>query len=202
MTLTMKAEETAATGSWRPARRWLLSFAGFPLGGLAAMLTVGAVDGRATAALGGLVTGTVLGAAQAIALRADRRVTAAWILATALGLSVGLAVGSAAVGYGTAMGDLAVQGVATGLAVGLLQALVVRDRLGVLVALWPAYLAGAYAIGWTVTAAVGVQVEDQFTVFGAAGAITVAALTTVLPVALSRHRPAVTPITTTERKQS
>jgi hypothetical protein len=168
------------------ALRWLASFVGFPLGGLAAMVLVGPVDSAATALAGGLVTGTVLGAAQAWALRpvlgADRRTTATWVAATAAGLAVGLTLGSGLVDHGTGIGDLAVQGVVSGAFVGLAQTLVLRGRIGRLAALWPAYLAGAWALGWTITTSVGVSVEDQFTVFGAAGAITVAALTTVLPV--------------------
>jgi hypothetical protein len=181
---TLTATAAPAT-RLRPALRWLGSFVGFPLGGLAAMVLVGHVDSRPTAVLGGLVTGAVLGVVQAAALRTDRRTTLAWVVTTAFGLSAGLATGSTAVGYATGIGDLAIQGLASGAVVGLLQALVLRDRLGALAALWPAYLAGAYALGWTITTAVGVQVEDQFTIFGAAGAITVAALTTVLPVAIA-----------------
>ncbi len=170
----------------RPALRWLASFVGFPLGGLAAMVLVGPVDSRPTALLGGLVTGAVLGAVQAWALRHDRRATITWAGATALGLAAGLTLGSGLVDYGTGAGDLAVQGLVSGALVGLAQAVVLRDRLGRVAALWPAYLAGAWALGWTVTTAAGVQVEDQFTVFGAAGAITVAALTTVLPIVLRK----------------
>jgi hypothetical protein len=175
----------------RPALRWLASFVGFPLGGLAAMVLVGPVDSRPTAVLGGLVTGAVLGVVQAWALGpllgADRRTAGAWVTATAIGLAAGLTLGSGLVDFGTGAGDLAVQGLASGALVGLAQSLVLRGRIGRLAALWPAYLAGAWALGWTVTTAAGVQVEDQFTVFGAAGALTVAALTTVLPVVLRKE---------------
>ena len=37
-----------------------------------------------------------------------------------------------------------------------------------------------WALGWTVTTLVGVAVEEQFSVFGAAGAITFSALSGVL----------------------
>jgi hypothetical protein len=165
--------------------RWLGSFIGFPLGGLAAIVLVGPVDTHITAVLGGLVTGTVLGTAQALALGLDRRTAGAWVIATAVGLALGLTLGSGLVDFDTGMRDLAVQGLVSGALVGVAQAEVLRARVGRLAALWPAYLAGAWALGWTITTAVGVQVEDHFAVFGAAGAITVAALTTVLPVALA-----------------
>lgn len=185
--MTTTAPTATRTGA-RPALivlRWLVSFAGFPLGGLAAMLLVGQVDTQLNAALGGLVTGTLLGAVQAWALRTDRRTALAWIIATAVGLSVGLAIGATLVQFGTTLSDLGLQGAISGGVVGLAQAAVLR-RGGRIVAIWPAYLAGAWALGWTITTSVGVQVEDHFTVFGAAGAITVAALTSVLPLFLSR----------------
>ncbi len=170
--------------------RWVASFAGFPLGGLAAMTLTGPVDGTAAALAGGLVTGAVLGAAQAWALKAGRRVATAWVAATAAGLGVGLAAGASLVDFQTGLAQLATQGAVTGAVVGLAQAVVLRSsgRFGVAALLWPAYLALVWALGWTVTTAVGVQVEEQFTVFGAAGAITVALLTSVLPLVLDRTR--------------
>ena len=179
---------TPTTDSLRVALRWVVSFVGFPLGGLAAMLLVGPVDAPLAAAVGGLVTGSVLGTAQAVALRADRRTSAAWVGATALGLAAGLTLGSGLVGFGTVLPDQvpsSQRGAVSGACVGLAQLVVIR-RVGRLAAAWPAYLAGAWALGWTITTTVGVQVEDQFTVFGAAGAVTVAALTSVLPILLSR----------------
>jgi hypothetical protein len=185
MSTTAPTTTSPRTGTVRIVARWLVSFAGFPLGGLAAILLVGPVDTLLTAALGGLVTGTVLGAVQAWALRTDRRTALAWIVATAGGLAVGLTIGGGLVGFGTALSDLALQGAISGAVVGLAQAVVFR-RVGPIVALWPAYLAGAWALGWTITTSIGVQVEEHFTVFGAAGAVTVAVLTSVLPLFLSR----------------
>ncbi|WP_395658421.1 hypothetical protein [Nocardioides sp.] len=171
----------------RTALRWLASFTGFPLGGLAAMVLVGPVDSVATAAAGGLVTGAVLGTVQGWAMRADRRTAAAWSATTALGLAVGLALGSSLVGFDTTMAALAVQGIVSGAFVGAAQAGLLHRRLGRLAIAWPAYLAGAWALGWTITTAIGVEVDEQFTVFGSAGAVTVAALTTVLPTLLVRR---------------
>ena len=47
-------------------------------------------------------------------------------------------------------------------------------------------LSAAWALGWTITTAVGVEVGEQFTVFGSSGAVTVTALTLVLPYLLNR----------------
>jgi hypothetical protein len=160
------------------------------------MLLVGPVDSLPAALLGGMVTGTVLGAAQGLGQRLDVREVATWAAATAVGLGVGLAAGAAAVGYDTQLTDLVIQGVICGVAVGLAQSVVLARRNtrsrgrspAWLVYAWPAYLGLAWALGWTLTTLVGVQVEDQFTVFGAAGAVTVTALTSVLPLVQGRAR--------------
>ena len=170
----------------RAVARWAVSFAGFPLGGLAAMLVTGPVDGPAAAVGGGLLTGAVLGTVQGLTLRLDRRRLLGWAAATAVGLAAGLTAGATAVGYGTTLGDLAVQGALTGLAVGAAQGVVLRRTARPLALAWPAYLAAVWALGWVVTTSIGVQVEEQFTVFGSAGALTVTLLTAVLPVVLAR----------------
>jgi hypothetical protein len=175
----------------RTLARWMVSFLGFPLGGLAALTLFGPVDNPASALAGGLVTGIVLGGFQAWALHASRRGAVGWVLATAIGLAVGLTTGSWLVGYATGLRDLAIQGAVTGAVVGLAQAVALWRRGGAVVLLWPVYLAAVWAAGWTVTTLVGVRVDDQFTVFGAAGAVTATLLTGVLPVRLAA-RPAPT----------
>jgi hypothetical protein len=150
------------------------------------MLVTGPVDTPLAAAAGGALTGAVLGVVQGLALRLDRRALLGWTVATAVGLAAGLAAGAAVVGFGTSLGDLAVQGAISGLAVGAAQALVLRRRARPLALAWPAYLAVVWALGWVVTTSIGVRVQEQFTVFGSAGAFTVTALTAVLPLVLAR----------------
>jgi hypothetical protein len=176
---------TTAPTTARIVGRWMVSFLGFPLGGFAALALTDPVNSVTNALIGGLTTGAVLGAVQAWALRFDRRQLMVWALATALGLAVGLALGAWLVDFHTSIGDLALQGAVTGAFVGLAQAVVLSHRTRRLAAVWPLYLAGAYALGWVVTTAGGIAVEEQFTTFGAYGALTVAALTAVLPVVLS-----------------
>jgi len=171
----------------RVVLRWLATFPGFPLGGLAALLLVGPIDNPAAALSGGLISGAILGLAQAWGIGCDRRAAIEWATATSIGFGAGLAVGAGLVGYDTDLRDLILQGAVTGLAVGLAQATLLIRPLGRVAATWPAYLAVTWALGWTLTTAVGVQVDDQFTVFGAAGAITVTAITSVLPFALIRR---------------
>ena len=179
--------QAPARRSWqRAAGRWIVTFAGFPAGGFAAMLLVGPVDSPLTAAAGGLVTGAILGAVQAFGLGRSGPPAWQWITATAVGLLVGLTAGAAAVDYATSLTALVIQGAVTGLAVGAAQAVVLRKRFGPLAFAWPAALALIWAVGWAVTTSIGVQVDDQFTVFGSAGAIVVTALTAVLPVLINR----------------
>jgi hypothetical protein len=171
--------------SLRLGLRWLITFVGFPLGGLLSEL-VGPVDAPTAAIAGGALTGLTIGAVQSWALRPERIPAGPWIAATAVGFAVGLGVGAAAVDYGTSMGDLAVQGAVCGLGVGLAQAVVLRERLGAAAFLWAPALAGIWALGWTITAAIGVDVERQYTVFGSSGAIVVTLITMALPFALAR----------------
>ena len=192
---------TRDEGRVRTVGRWMVSFTGFPLGGLTAHLVVGPVDGPAAAIVGGLITGVILGAIQWWGLGPARPRPAPWIGATGLGLLAGLTVGAAAVDHGTGIGALAVMGAISGLAVGVAQAVVLRARLGVRVLAWPPVVAGAWALGWTITTAVGVDVDARWTVFGSGGAITVTALTAVLPLVLNRRGPTSGP-TTTARSSS
>ena len=181
---TAEAPTTAPPSPARTVLRWMLSFAGFPLGGFAAMVIVGPVDSLGSAVAGGLLTGLVLGAVQAWALRLGGRTGTFWALATAAGLAVGLSVGAAAVGFGTDLVDLQLQGAVSGAAVGTAQAVLLWPRTGRWALVWPVYLAAAWVAGWSVTTEIGVAVGEQFTVFGSAGAVTVAVLTSVLPLLL------------------
>jgi len=182
-TVTTAPPTRASTG--RIIARWMISFAGFPLGGVAAILLTGPMLSTTSALSGGLVTGAVLGLVQAWAMRADRRLLLAWVVATAAGLAVGLVAASQVVNFATALSDLALQGVLSGAAVGLAQAVVLWSRIGRIALAWPAYLAGVWAAGWTVTTSIGVKVSDQFIVFGSSGALVAALLTSVLPVVLA-----------------
>jgi hypothetical protein len=177
------AQPATRSGS---ALRWLPTFLGFPLGGLLAELVVGPVDGLGPALAGGAITGLVLGAVQSWGLGAAGPPARRWIAATGLGLAVGLALGAAAVGYGTDAGDLVTQGAICGLAVGSAQALVLGGRAAWL---WAPALSALWALGWATTAAIGVDVERQYTVFGSSGALVVTVATMALPVALAARGP-------------
>ncbi len=157
---------------------WTLGFLAFPLSGLAGRFLAGPVDSPLAALLGGLVTGAVIGAGQWLASR--RRLDWLWwIPATAAGMGLGLLAGAVAVDFGTSLTDLALMGAITGLFLGVAQAVALpaaaRRRW-----IWAAAMPVLWALGWTVTTLAGVDVEAQYTVFGATGAITVSALSGLL----------------------
>ncbi len=163
--------------SWSTSRwvRWAPTFLGFPAGGALAMAAVGPVHGLASALLGGLLAGAVLGAVQWLALR-DRLPHAAWwIPATAAGQAVGLGLGATLVGFQTDLSQLALQGAVTGLAIGILQGLVLRQHVATWF-WWSIAMPPLWALGWMVTTAAGVGVDQHFTNFGASGAIVVTVL--------------------------
>ena len=172
----------------RTIGRWTVSFAGYPLGGYAAFLLTGRVDSPGPALAGGLLTGAILGAIQVWAIGQARPRALAWILATAVGLMAGVAVGAALVDYQTDLGSLVVQGAVGGALVGIAQAVVLMPRLGALAFVWPPFLSATFAIGWAVTTSAGIDVDQQFTIFGSSGALVATLLTAVLPLVMnSRH---------------
>ena len=174
----------------RAARRlWVWPVAvlvSFPVGGYLADLVVDGVDSVGAALVGGLIAGFIIGAAEWFALR--RWVSWLWIAATSIGMAVGLTAGAALVDYGISRGDLLLMGAVTGLGVGALQALVLA-RSRVSGAFWWAVAnPPAWALGWLVTSYVITRnVKDQFTNFGASGAIVFGLLTWLLLAVLLRE---------------
>jgi hypothetical protein len=158
-----------ARRSFRPWWRWLLVALAFPVAGEIGHLVAGRVDSVSAAVLGGVVTGAGIGAAQWALLR-RRGVGVGWLPATAVGLGVGLAVGAALVSYRTDITSLVVMGAVSGLGVGLAQGAMLGNTKRMLG--WAAATAALWAVGWSVTTAGGISVDNQFVVFGAYGAIT------------------------------
>jgi hypothetical protein len=168
---------------------WTASFLAFPFGGLAGRALAGPVDSPRDALIGGLATGLVVGAGQTLALALalggwrDRRLS--WLLATSAGQAAGLLAGAAAVGYRTGLADLAAMGALTGIPTGIAQAFALPASLPHRWT-WAAAAPILWALGWTVTALAGVDVEHHYTVFGATGALTYSALSGLVLVALVR----------------
>ena len=164
---------TALTRSFRPWWRWLLTALAFPPSGLVAHLVAGPVDSVSAAVLNGVITGAGIGAAQWALLR-HRDVGTIWIAATSVGFGAGLAIGADVVSYRTDITSLAVMGALTGLAVGIAQGATLRNATRMLG--WSAANAALFALGWTVTTAGGIDVSQQWAVFGAYGCFTLALL--------------------------
>jgi hypothetical protein len=150
---------------------WIgLSLVAFPLAGLLGWSIGGHVDGVGPALLGGALTGAGVGLVQWWFLNRDLGVSPLWIPATAVALAVGLTVGAAVVDYETTTASLAIMGAISGAAVGVAQSLFLRDRFS-LWQVWALGMPALWALGWVVTDAAGIDVGNQFTVFGAYGSI-------------------------------
>jgi hypothetical protein len=172
-----RVDDRGAARSFRPWTRWLLTALAFPPAGYLAHAVAGRVDSVPAAVLGGLVAGAGIGAAQWALLR-RRGVGVTWIVATAGGLGAGLAAGAAVVGYRTDISSLLVMGAISGVVVGLAQGATLSNAGRTL--LWGVATAALWALGWAVTTAWGIDVEEQWVVFGISGALTFAFLQSVL----------------------
>jgi hypothetical protein len=167
---------------------WTAGFLAFPIAGVLAEAVTGRINDVGSALVGGMVAGAVIGTGQWLVARRLLN-PQTWIPATALAMGIGLAVGAWVVGYGTSLGELALMGFITGIPLGAAQAYLLRDRVAN-AWVWAAAMPLLWALGWTVTTAGGIAVDQQFAVFGAYGAITFMALSGVL---LDRLRAATSP---------
>jgi hypothetical protein len=178
------------TAMIKPWLIWTAGFLAFPFAGLAGTAVAGRVDSPLAALSGGLVTGAVIGAAQVLC--SSRRLDPLrWIVASAIGIGAGLLIGATTVGFATSLPDLALIGFLTGLALGAAQAVALpappRQRI-----LWAVAIGPLWALGWSVTTLAGIDVAQQFTIFGVSGAVTVTASSGVL-LYLLLPAPSVTP---------
>jgi hypothetical protein len=177
-TTTATATTTSARRALRAWLIWVTGFLAFPVAGVAGLAVGGQVDGPTAAALGGLATGAVLGLGQALA--SSRRLPIRrWVVATGAAMAIGLPAGAHLVGYGTSLRDLAITGAVTGAVLGPAQALALPRRAHHRWA-WAAAMPALWAAGWSITTSAGIAVTEQFTTFGASGAITVTALLGIL----------------------
>lgn len=164
-----------------PGWRWAAVALAFPVAGLVGRAAGGEVDAVGAALIGGAFTGAVLGVAQWLAARDMFGQWPVWIGASAIGYGVGLAAGAALVDYETDLGSLAAMGAVSGAVLGLGQgfALAAQDRERLAVA-WGVAMPALLAAGWSVTTLGGIDVDKQWTVFGAFGAVTFMVLSGLL----------------------
>jgi hypothetical protein len=155
-----------------PGWRWVAVWLAFPVAGYIGWKVGGRVDAVDAALVGGALTAAGLGAVQWWAAEGALGGPAAWIGASAVGYAIGLAAGAALVGYDTDLGALALMGLVSGAALGAAQGLVLaRQGRRALALPWAVAMPVLFALGWSVASATGIGVDDQFTVFGAGGAL-------------------------------
>ena len=155
-----------------PGWRWMAVWPAFPVAGLIGWTVGGRVDAVAAALVGGALTAAGLAAVQWWAAKGALGRPAAWIGASAVAYAVGLAAGAALVGYDTDLGALALMGLVSGAALGAAQGLVLaRQGRRALALPWALAMPVLFALGWSVASVTGIGVDDQFTVFGAGGAL-------------------------------
>ena len=165
---------------------WIdLALVAFPLAGYTGWGVGGHVDGVGPALIGGAITGAGIGLVQWLFLRRDLDIGPVWILATGVALAAGLTIGAAVVGYETTPGQLAIMGAMSGAAVGIAQGILLRNRFS-LWHVWMVAMPAMYSVGWVVTEAAGIDVANQFTVFGASGSIVFGLLSGLLMMAGKR----------------
>ena len=171
-----------------PGWRWMAVWPAFPLAGYIGWKIGGRVDAVGAALVGGALTGAGLGAVQWWAAKGALGRPAPWIGASAVGYAVGLAAGAALAGYETDLGALALMGLVSGAALGAAQGLVLaREGRAGLALPWGLAMPVLFALGWCASTGIGVDVDNQFTVFGAAGAVLFMVLSGLL---LARFTPA------------
>jgi hypothetical protein len=177
---------------------WGAAFLGFPIGGAAATLLVGPVETVGTAAMAGAIAGGVIGAAQWLVLRRRLPLSALWVPLTAVGMALGMAVGGLLLGDDTSPLPLLLRGLVAGTAIGVVQASLLR-RLMPSPAIWAAAVAVGWPLAWTVSAwVVGIDLTQNWAVFGSGGALAFQLATGLTLVYLLRqparaHAPAPVP---------
>ena len=147
---------------------WLLATVSYPLAGIAGRAVAGPATAWTSALLAGAIAGRVVGVGQAIVM-SPRRPDVRWAIAMAAGSGAGLGV---SVGLGlTPLSTGLVTGALIGVAQATVLALAAGDARRSVLA-WPVVVAVAWALGWTVTTAIGVDPNAGWAVFGLSGALT------------------------------
>jgi hypothetical protein len=188
--MTDQTRQEPASSRIFPGWRWAAMVVAIPIAGYIGWGVSGHVDAPLAALIGGLITGAGIGAAQWFAARDAFGDGRTWIATSAVAYGAGLVVAAAAVGYNTDIGSLAAMGAISGLFLGVGQGLALaqqgRRRLALA---WTVAMPVLLALGWAASTLIGVDVDNQFTVFGASGAIVFTVLSGLL---LARLGPRVT----------
>ena len=108
---------------------WGAAFLGFPIGGAVATPLVGPVESVGAALIAGAIAGGVIGAAQWLVLRRRIPLAVIWVPATAGGMALGMALGEVLLGHDTSMQPLLLRALVVGAAIGVAQAVLLRQVL-------------------------------------------------------------------------
>ena len=150
---------------------WILAVIGFPIGGILAQQLAGPAATIPSALVSGLVAGAAIGFAQASALRLGSLAVALWVGATAAALAIALGLVTGAIGQIETSTEAIVLGVVSGALIGVAQSALLM-RAGVPNAwTWIPITAVAWAVGWLITASVGVALAPGWPVYGLSGAV-------------------------------
>ena len=157
----------------------------FPPAGYLGWGIGGHVDAVGPSLIVGAITGAGIGFVQWLFLRRDLGIGPIWILATGVALTAGLSIGAAVVDYETTVSALMIMGAISGAAIGVAQGFLLRDRFSLWFA-WMLAMPLLFALGWFVTNSAGIDVDNQFPVFGASGCIVFGLLSGMLLAAGKR----------------
>lgn len=184
----MQQASGASSHGLFPGWSWVAVAIAFPIAGLVGWTVGGPVDAPGAALLGGALTGAGLGAAQWLAARGAFGDGGVWIAVSSAGYGVGLLVGAATVGYETGLWSLAAMGAISGVFMGAGQGLaLLRSGRRDLAVAWGVAMPLLLALGWSASTLIGVDVDQQFTVFGAMGAIVFTLLSGLLLARLTTN---------------
>jgi hypothetical protein len=172
---------------------WIVAVIGFPIGGFLAQTIAGPAATVPAALLSGLIAGAVIGLAQGVALWLRGQVLGLWVAGTAIALAIALGAVTAAIGQIETTTEAVGLGVVSGVLIGGVQAALLM-RAGIDNAwLWIPVTAAAWAIGWLITASVGVALAPGWPVYGASGALVSQIITAVALWRLVPSREALKP---------
>jgi hypothetical protein len=158
---------------------WIVAMVGFFIGGFVGQAIAGPAATVPAAILSALIAGAFIGLGQGIALGLRGQALGLWVAGTAVALAIALGAVTAAIGQIETTTEAIALGAVSGALIGAVQAGLLM-RAGIANAwLWIPVTAVAWAIGWLVTASIGVALVPGWPVYGASGAVVSQVITAI-----------------------
>jgi hypothetical protein len=154
-----------------PVLPWLVAVIGFPIGGTLGHAVGGPAATIPAAVVSGFIAGAVIGLAQGLALMLNARSLATWTALTGVGLAVALGLTTAVIGQIETTVEAVALGALSGLAIGAGQAAILMREGSPNAWAWIPATGLAWAVGWLVTASIGVALAPGWANYGLSGAI-------------------------------